>query len=163
LNQDSKFEQLYRRFYPSLLAFAIYLTGSTEDATELVNNVFVAVWQKRDNLPLDEKLKSYLFTAVKNQSINFHKRTKMTVVKLQPHDTESYYRADLPLEEKEMEHKLHSILNTLPSKCRQIFVMSRIDGLKNKEIAHFLDVSIKTVENQMTKALKIFKEKLNDA
>ncbi len=160
MNQDSKFELLYRRFHPSLLAFAIYLTGSTADAAELVNNVFLAVWQKKDKLELDEKLKSYLFTAVKNRSANFHKRAKMTVVELQPHDKESSFRADLPLEEKEIENKLQSILNTLPPKCKQVFVMSRFDGLKNKEIAHLLDISIKTVENQMTKALKIFKEKM---
>lgn len=160
MKQDSKFEQLYRRHHPSLLAFAVYLTGSKTEADELVNDVFFAIWKRKEDLPIDDTLKSYLFTAVKNRSANFHKKTKMKVVEILPNDKESSLRADLPLEEKEIENKLQRILQMLPPKCKQIFMMSRFDNLKNKEIADLLDISIKTVENQMTKALKIFKENL---
>lgn len=160
MSHDPKFEKLYKRFHPSLLAFAIYLTGSRADAAELVNDVFIAVWNKKNELPIDDTLKSYLFTSVKNRSANFHKKVKMNIVDILPNDKESSFRADLPLEQKESENTLQSILKKLPPKCKQVFMMSRIDGLKNKEIAELLGISIKTVENQMTKALKIFKEKI---
>lgn len=160
MSQDPKFEQLYLRFHPSLLSFAIYLTGSKVDAAELVNDVFLAVWEKRHTLSIDDNLKSYLFKAVKNRSANFHKKAKLDTVGILPNDKRSSLRADLPLEEKENAYQLNLILQSLPPKCKQVFVMSRMDGLKNKEIATLLDISIKTVENQMTKALKIFKEKI---
>ncbi len=159
MSRDKNFEELYRRFHPSLVSFATYLTGSNADASELVNDVFFAVWQKKHKLTIDESLKSYLFAAVKNRSINFHKKTKMKLVEILPHDKESTLTADLNIKQKETDDKLQTILEVLPPKCRQVFVMSRIDKLKNKEIASLLDISIKTVENQMTKALKIIKEK----
>lgn len=83
----------------------------------------------------------------------------MKLVEILPHDKESTLTADLNIKQKETDDKLQTILEVLPPKCRQVFVMSRIDKLKNKEIASLLDISIKTVENQMTKALKIIKEK----
>lgn len=160
MSQDPTFEKLYKRFHPSLLAFAIYLTGSKGDAAELVNDVFLSVWNKRSSLPIDESLKPYLFTSVKNRSVNFLKKPKVKTLEILPNDRESTFRADKPLEEKEANHQLSVILNSLPPKCKQVFMMSRFDGLKNKEIADLLEISIKTVENQMTRALKIFKEKI---
>lgn len=159
MSGDKKFEQLYRRFHPSLVSFAAYLTGSSEDAAELVNDVFFSVWQKKEKLAIDESLKSYLYAAVKNRSINFQKKKKMKIVEILPHDRESALTADGQITQKETDDKLQFILSDLPPKCKQVFVMSRFDELKNKEIATLLDISVKTVENQMTKAFKIVKEK----
>jgi RNA polymerase sigma-70 factor (ECF subfamily) len=79
-------------------------------------------------------------------------------VELLKSDKKSEYNADTPTIVRETKQQLDAILNSLPPKCKQIFMMSRIDEMKNKDIADLLDISIKTVENQMTKALKIFKE-----
>lgn len=140
--------------------FAIYLTHSRSDALEIVNDVFVNVWNKRSTLNLDDSLKSYLFSSVKNRCTNFLKKKKLQIVSELPNDGVSSFTADKGVEEKEQLERLHNILNILPPKCKQIFVMSRMDELTYKEIAELLELSVKTIEAQMSKALKIFREKL---
>lgn len=160
MESNNQFEKLYKRFQPSLINYAYYLTRSSEDSVELVNDVFLSVWNKRNRLKLDSNLKTYLYTAVKNRSINYIKKNKLVTVFDEQIDTLSDFEADHSLLEKEQLIIIQQIMNDLPSKCRQVFAMSRIDQLSNKEIASLLDISIKTVEAQITKALKIFRKKL---
>jgi RNA polymerase sigma-70 factor (ECF subfamily) len=157
---DSNFEQFYRKYQPSLVAYAIYLTKSKEDAIEIVNDVFVAIWNKKDNLQIGDGLKAYLYTATKNRCFNFLKQRKIEFSQLQDLDVESDLKADQILSTKEQVKSINDVLAMLPPRCKQVFLMSRIDGFTYKEIAELLEISIKTVENQMSKALKIFKEKL---
>ena len=160
MESNIQFEKLYKRFQPSLVNYAIYLTRSSEDSIELVNDVFLSVWNKRNRLKLDSSLKTYLYTAVKNRCINYIKKHKLEIVLNEQLDMLSDFKADQSLLEKEQHIIIQQIMNGLPSKCKQVFAMSRIDQLSNKEIASLLDISIKTVEAQITKALKIFKKKL---
>ena len=160
MTYPKNFEELYKQFQPSLLNFAIYLTGSRPDALEIVNDVFLNVWDKRENLDLDDSLKGYLFSSVKNRTINFHKKKRLKVVQDLPNDRVSDFSADRGLLEKEQSQIMLDILESLPPKCRQVFVMSRIDCLSYKEIAELMDISVKTVEGQMSKALKVFRKKL---
>lgn len=160
MESNNQFEKLYKRFQPSLINYAYYLTRSSEDSVELVNDVFLSVWNKRNRLKLDSNLKTYLYTAVKNRSINYIKKNKLVTVFDEQIDTLSDFEADHSLLEKEQLIIIQQIMNDLPSKCKQVFAMSRIDQLSNKEIASLLDISIKTVEAQITKALKIFRKKL---
>jgi RNA polymerase sigma-70 factor (ECF subfamily) len=160
VESNIQFEKLYKRFQPSLVNYAIYLTRSSEDSIELVNDVFLSVWNKRNRLKLDSSLKTYLYTAVKNRCINYIKKHKLEIVFNEQLDMLSDFKADQSLLEKEQHIIIQQIMNGLPSKCKQVFAMSRIDQLSNKEIASLLDISIKTVEAQITKALKIFKKKL---
>jgi RNA polymerase sigma-70 factor, ECF subfamily len=161
VNNKHSFEILYKRFQPSLFQYASYLTGNPNEASEIVNDVFIAVWHKKSSLSYDISLKSYLYRAVKNKCINFLKKQKLDTVN--DDDTInaiSSYQTDQSIIDKEQRLILEKVMNTLPPKCKQIFSMSRIDELKNAEIADLLDISIKTVEAQITKALKIFKKKL---
>ena len=160
MESNNQFEKLYKRFQPSLINYAYYLTRSSEDSVELVNDVFLSVWNKRNRLKLDSNLKTYLYTAVKNRSINYIKKNKLVTVFDEQIDTLSDFEADHSLLEKEQLIIIQQIMNDLPSKCKQVFAMSRIDQLSNKEIASLLDISIKTVEAKITKALKIFRKKL---
>ena len=160
MESNNQFEKLYKRFQPSLINYAYYLTRSSEDSVELVNDVFLSVWNKRNRLKLDSNLKTYLYTAVKNRSINYIKKNKLVTVFDEQIDTLSDFEADHSILEKEQLIIIQQIMNDLPSKCKQVFAMSRIDQLSNKEIASLLDISIKTVEAQITKALKIFRKKL---
>ena len=160
MESNNQFEKLYKRFQPSLINYAYYLTRSSEDSVELVNDVFLSVWNKRNRLKLDSNLKTYLYSAVKNRSINYIKKNKLVTVFDEQIDTLSDFEADHSLLEKEQLIIIQQIMNDLPSKCKQVFAMSRIDQLSNKEIASLLDISIKTVEAQITKALKIFRKKL---
>jgi RNA polymerase sigma-70 factor (ECF subfamily) len=155
-----QFEKLYKRFQPSLTNYAFYLTRSSEDAIEIVNDVFLSVWSKQNRLTLDHSLKTYLYTAVKNRSINYIKKNKLETVFDDQLDTLSDFEADKSLLQKEQQIIIEQIMNNLPPKCKQVFSMSRVDQLSNKEIASLLDISIKTVEAQITKALKIFRKKL---
>ena len=155
-----QFEKLYKRFQPSLTNYAFYLTRSSEDAIEIVNDVFLSVWSKQNRLTLDNSLKTYLYTAVKNRSINYIKKNKLETVFDDQLDTLSDFEADKSLLQKEQQIIIEQIMNNLPPKCKQVFSMSRVDQLSNKEIASLLDISIKTVEAQITKALKIFRKKL---
>lgn len=159
--KHAAFESIYKKHHASLVKFATFLTNSQSDAMEIVNDVFVSVWQKRSNLIFNDDLKSYLFQAVKNRSYNYNKKKKLDTVDILPHDKASKFSADQNLLEKEQQNILVEIMNSLPPKCQQIFAMSRIDELSYKEISELLDLSIKTVEAQMSKALKIFREKLN--
>ena len=160
MESNIQFEKLYKKFQPSLVNYAIYLTRSSEDSIELVNDVFLSVWDKRNRLKLDSSLKTYLYTAVKNRCINYIKKHKLEIVLNEQLDMLSDFKADQSLLEKEQHIIIQQIMNGLPSKCKQVFAMSRIDQLSNKEIASLLDISIKTVEAQITKALKIFRKKL---
>ncbi|MDG1045270.1 MAG: RNA polymerase sigma-70 factor [Bacteroidia bacterium] len=160
MKKSIQFEKLYKRFQPSLINYAYYLTRSSEDSVELVNDVFLSVWNKKNRLKLDSNLKTYLYTAVKNRSINYIKKNKLVTVFDEKLDTLSDFETDHSLLEKEQDIIIQQIMNDLPSKCKQVFAMSRIDQLSNKEIASLLDISIKTVEAQITKALKIFRKKL---
>ena len=162
MESNIQFEKLYKRFQPSLINYAYYLTRSSEDSVELVNDVFLSVWNKRNRLKLDSNLKTYLYTAVKNRSINYIKKNKLVIVFDEQIDTLSDFEADHSILEKEQLIIIQQIMNDLPSKCKQVFAMGRIDQLSNKEIASFLDISIKTVEAQITKALKIFRKKLKN-
>ena len=155
-----QFEKLYKRFQPSLTNYAFYLTRSSEDAIEIVNDVFLSVWSKQNRLTLDHSLKTYLYTAVKNRSINYIKKNKLETLFDDQLDTLSDFEADKSLLQKEQQIIIEQIMNNLPPKCKQVFSMSRVDQLSNKEIASLLDISIKTVEAQITKALKIFRKKL---
>jgi RNA polymerase sigma-70 factor (ECF subfamily) len=155
-----QFEKLYKRLQPSLINYAFYLTRSSEDAIEIVNDVFLSVWNKQNQLTLDNSLKTYLYTAVKNRSINYIKKNKLETVFDDKLDTLSDFETDKSLLQKEQQIIIEQIMNNLPPKCKQVFSMSRLDQLSNKEIASLLDISIKTVEAQITKALKIFRKKL---
>ena len=156
----NSFEVFYKKHQPSLVHFATYLTHSSSDAVEIVNDVFVTIWYKRDKLQIDESLKSYLFTAVKNRCFNFNRQKKIETLSIFPDDAQSSFTADGHLLEKEQALKLARIMTLLPPKCRQIFAMSRIDELSYGQIGALLDISTKTVEAQITKALKICRENL---
>ena len=162
MNNSIEFEKLYKRFQPSLVSYAYYITKNTEESVELVNDVFLSVWDKRNRLKFDESLKTYLYTAVKNRSINYIKKQKLIKSYDDQLEMFSEFEADQSLLEKEHNVIVQQIMNDLPAKCKQVFAMSRIDQLSNKEIASLLDISIKTVEAQITKALKIFKKKLSE-
>ena len=134
---------------------------SESNAQEVVNDVFLSIWEKRDVLILDESLKAYLFQATKNRSINHLKKNKMTFLQLDE-DGDIPIAADAQqlLEEKDNEDRISILMDQLPPKCKQVFTMSRFDGLNNKDISELMDISVKTVENQMTKALKFFRKNL---
>lgn len=159
------FEDIFRAYYKQLCIFANRYLNSIDSAEEVVQDIFYQVWKKRNELTIKSSLKSYLFTSVKNnclQQIRVHKLDLKY---------ENYYKMHYsnesrdPAEElraKELSETISKALNTLPVKCRQVFEMSRYDGLKYHEIAEKLSISVKTVEANMGKALKHFRLHLKE-
>jgi len=133
-----------------------------EDASEIVNDAFIALWEKRDQLALDDSIKSYLYTVVKNKSINFLKKKRMVfedsdVFSFIPNNNANVLQQ---MEGKEMEHLIFKTIDKLPRKCKQIFILSRKEQLSNKEIGVIMGITPKTVENQITIAIKTIKQSI---
>ena len=142
-------------------SFAASIVKNHSDADELVNDVFVSIWEKRDHLILDESLKNYLFTAVKNRCLNHIKKARLPFSDM-PDDfnpPSPAHAADRLLEAKETQAHVTALIEQLPSKCKQVFLLSRMFDLSYKEIAEIMDISSKTVENQIGIALKFLKER----
>lgn len=153
------FEKLFREFFPPLLSFARKILVDEDDAREVVHQVFINLWEKRDKIDLSTSLKSYLFTSVHNRSLNVIRDRKKFSSEEVP-EMAGEWDVSTQIESMELEEKINEAIASLPEKCRQIFELNRFDGLKYSEIAIQLNISVKTVENQMSKALKILREKL---
>jgi len=154
------FENLFREYFPPLMAFSRKILVDEDDAREVVHQVFITIWEKRLEIDLSQSMKSYLFTSVHNRSLNvIRDRKKFSSVEVP--DVAGELDVSSAIESMELEEKILEVIGSLPEKCRQVFELNRFEGLKYSEIAEKLDISVKTVENQMSKALKILREKLS--
>jgi len=163
-NDDTSFEQLFKTHYNALHAYAQVILKDEDLAEEIVQGMFLKFWEKRQNLQI-HAIKAYLYRCVYHDSLNYLKQEK-TKIKYQEFtlhtmDTE-HESAAAKIELVELQKHLSGALNQLPEQCRTIFQMSRYEELKYREIADLLGLSIKTVENQMGKALKILRLRLAD-
>ncbi|MCR8560232.1 RNA polymerase sigma-70 factor [Mucilaginibacter sp. BJC16-A38] len=157
------FEKIFREYFKSLHAYAYTFMKDDEQAEEIVQNVFCRIWEKRDQLNPDGSIKAYLYRAVHNESVNYLKHQK-TRTAFRVHYNNSEEQIGGEASEKvmtaELDGHIQQALNELPQQCRIIFQMSRFENLKYREIADQLNLSVKTVENQMGKALKVLRTKL---
>jgi RNA polymerase sigma-70 factor, ECF subfamily len=162
---DLAFEQLFKAHFKALHAYANVLLRDDEQAEEIVQNLFMRLWEKRELLSANTSVKAYLYRSVHNDCLNYIKHNKVKA-KYQEYASYSMNQhsesAARKVELKEFEWRIHEALNELPQQCRLIFQMSRFEDLKYKEIAEQLNLSVKTVENQMGKALKLMRLKLKD-
>lgn len=157
------FEQLFRKFRPGLVAFATSIIGRSNDAEELVHDVFIAIWNRESNDLDPNGIKSYLFTSVKNRCLNFIKKSKLDFIDINDEVPvfDANVNAHTSMVAKESEKRIHLLIDQLPKKCKQVFLMSRMYELSYKEIAEILEITPKTVENQISIALKFLKENFN--
>jgi len=162
---EMTFEQVFKSHFKSLHAYACTILGEDLMAEEMVQNVFCRLWEKQDQLNIHGSTTAYLYRSVYNECLNYlkHKKVKaayQAYASYQPqHDTDPAAKKILL---SELEIRLNNAINDLPEQCRIIFQMSRFEELKYLEIADRLGLSVKTVENQMGKALKVLREKLSD-
>lgn len=163
--ETAAFEQVFKIHFKSLHGYAYTILKDEIAAEEMVQNVFCKVWEKKETLNADTYIKAYLYRAVHNESLNYLKHQKakaayqMHVVQhMDPKESNASGKLIL----SELENKLYKALNELPQQCRTIFQMSRFQDMKYQEIANELNLSVKTIENQMGKALKILRTKLID-
>jgi len=135
------------------------IIGDADAAHDVVQDVFIKLWNRKEEVTTILNKKAYLFRSVINASIT-HLENNKNKTRIGDLKIESSGTTDAPVMIKELEAKIQMALNGLPPKCKAIFVLSRFEGLKNKEISEHLGLSIKTVENQMGIALKKMKEDL---
>lgn len=158
------FEKIFNNYYAPLCLFANQFLTDNEKAEEIVQDLFVTLWSKRQNIQVDNSVNQYLFRSVKNQCLNqiqHYKIREKYAQKVKENFDHEINESDYFLE-VDLIKKIEESIESLPEKRKQIFKLSREEGLKYKEIAEKLDLSIKTVETQMGLALKQLREKLKD-
>jgi len=152
---EQVFEAYFKEHYTAFFLTACKYVKFPEQAQEIVNDVFVKLWQEGSNLNITISLKSYIYRAVINSCINARNKYKKDI----QHEKEFLYRdeetfVDRQMEENELKIRLYTAVDQLPEQCRKVFRMSRFEGLKQQEIADKLGISIKTVKNHITHAIK---------
>lgn len=171
--QHVDFEQIYIAYFSRMKYFAQEYVLSDEDAENIVQDVFLELWERKEMLELPINIIAYLFTAIKNRCIDFLRR-KILIRDIEDKLQEEYrltlqvkyyslehFDLDI-LEEKSIEQILSKAIDALPEKCREIFIKNKIEGKKQKEIAMELNISVNTVETQMGIAYKKLKTELKD-
>ncbi|NPA45450.1 MAG: RNA polymerase sigma-70 factor [Chlorobi bacterium] len=151
------FEILFKEFYNDLCNFALKYTKNKEASEEIVQEVFYKIWEKRSFINIQISVKSYLYISVRNkclQQINHNKIVKIYEKYIEKQERNDFAGPHENLIYEETISIFNEALNTLPNKCNTIFKMSRFDGMKYKEIAQKLGISIKTVEANISRALK---------
>ncbi len=158
-----QFESLFRSSYISLVNYTRTILKDTDTAEEIVQDLFYVLWRDKKKLNITTSLKGYLFRAVYNKSMHYIEHQKVVQKYANEAKTSTAIYPDDPVEilkYKELNEKIAVIMTKLPERCAQIFCMSRFEGLKYAEIANELSISIKTVEANMGKALKEFRNEL---
>lgn len=161
-SDEKAFEKLFHKYYGHLCSFATKIINDDDSAEEIVQDLFVKLWEKREHLSIETSLKNYLFRSVKNLCLNFiqHNKIKLQHAQIVHSEVESNFSDDDVYPEIDLAFKIEESINSLPEKRKEIFRLSRQEGLKYHEIAEKLNISIKTVETQMSLAIKSLREKL---
>lgn len=168
--QEAAFEVMFSLYYPRLVWFVKEYVPY-QDAKNLVQDAFITFWEKNPTISNEAQLQGYLYTIVKNNCLMFirHEKVKKgfadeTEKKMQNqiHEAALEQLNTSEMAFQEIELIIEKTLEALPPRCREIFVLSRMEGKKNHEVAEEMDISVKAVEAQITKALKVFKVALKD-
>ncbi len=158
-----QFEFLFKSSYASLVNYTKAILKDTDTAEEIVQDLFYILWRDRKKLNITTSIKGYLFKAVYNKSMHYIEHRKVVQAHAKKTKTGTGIDTDDPaeiLKYKELHEKIAVLIAKLPDRCAQIFCMNRFEGLKYAEIANELSISIKTVEANMGKALKKFRNEL---
>ena len=168
-NFDLTYKALFRRYYPSLIFYATRLVGE-EEAEDVVQDVFVELWKRKDSIEIGEQIQAFLYRAVYTRALNVLKHRNVedgycaAMEEINRRRAE-FYQPDnneviRKIEDRELRKETHDAINELPDKCKEVFKLSYLHDMKNKEIADVLGVSLRTVEAHMYKALKFLRNRL---
>ena len=160
--EEQAFIQLVDLYDRRLFGYALTLTNDHALAEDILQNVFLRTWENRKNLRITSSLQNYMFRSVYNEFINQYKKNRSTMV-LEQKYFEAFEKVVQSHSEKSWEKVMGRItreIESLPPKCREVFLLSRKEGLTNLEISEYLKVSIKTVEAHLTKAFGVLRKEL---
>ncbi|MFT3738791.1 MAG: RNA polymerase sigma-70 factor [Breznakibacter sp.] len=171
-SDESAFKSIYNKYFPRLFYFVYEFIPQSDMAENIVQDTFMVLWAKRDDLKDQSNLAAYLFTVAKNnclQLLRNQKIRKKLISSLELHELEIGLNIEslesmdtTPATFREIEHIIQSTFDELPPQCQKVFEMSRFGNLKNKEIAEQLHISVKVVEKHISKGLKKFRAALKD-
>jgi RNA polymerase sigma-70 factor (ECF subfamily) len=160
--EESAYKDLFSNYYAQLTAFAYKFIQDKEISKDIVQHLFVKIYNNRSALTIESSIKHYLFRAIHNECLNMLKKETVREMHHRSYSEQldTSYNYDQGVEQTDKEHKLYQAIEKLPEKCTQVFVMSRIEGIKNPEIAIKLEISVRTVETHISNALKSLRESL---
>lgn len=171
LGDQKALESLFAIYFPRLNDFARKVVKDDVISQDIVQEVFVKIWEKRSEIETIN-LEAFLFRLVRNRCIDYIKHLKVINNRMQEilisSKYEELYRIDFVgdepyvLIEQELKQKIERTIDSLPERCREVFILSRINGLKNKEIAEKLEINIKNVERHLSRALQAFRENFTE-
>ncbi len=162
---ESAFEMLFRTYYRPLCQYAYAFLNDRDEAEEVVQSAFINIWDKKAQVEIQTSLKAYLYRIVRNSCLNVIKHEKVKkqhVAHEMVHADSSHEGVSQSVISSELEERIAHAMKVLPEQCRIVFQLSRFEELKYAEIAEQLNISVKTVENQIGKALKIMRDQLRD-
>lgn len=168
-NDDrSAFRILFQSYFQPLFIFACKFVDE-ELAKDFVQDCFIDFWQNRKKIEITTSLSAYLFTVIKNKCYKHLKKERKKLdkqgdygIKLRKEELDFYINSEKSILEFGIKDRIANVIEKLPEKCAEVFKMSRFEGFTNKEIAEKYQISVKAVEKQISKALKIFREEFKD-
>jgi len=162
---EEAFEFIFKSYYVKLCNFAYSFLGDKDESEEVVQSTFLLIWEKHESIDIQISIKSYLYKSVHNSCLNRIKHLKVKSVHRETAKSdEQVFNEDASdnLVSQELQHQIEVAINALPPKCGMVFRLSRFENLSYAEIAEQMGISVKTVENQMIKALKVLRVELKD-
>ncbi len=159
MSHVTEFEKYFNRYYTSLGMYVMRFCGDAVEAEDIVQETFSTVWERFANTDFPEHLKSYLYRVAHNITIDRMRQGNSKDSRVSLDEIAQLEITEEAIDTSERDARLWIAINKLPERCRKIFLMSKRDGLSNAEIADELDISIKTVENQISKAYKSLRDK----
>jgi RNA polymerase sigma-70 factor (ECF subfamily) len=160
-----QFESLFRSSYVSLVRYAKTIIKDHDTAEEIVQDLFVRLWQDRQKIKIESSLNGYLFRAVHNRCLHWLDHSRVVEKHAREMSEREAEKTESPVEiiqYNELQLKIAKVIERLPERCGRIFCMNRFEGFKYTEIAEKLSVSVKTVEANMGRALKEFRKALKE-
>jgi RNA polymerase sigma-70 factor, ECF subfamily len=161
---QAAFEKLFHQYYARLCVFSNSFVKSLDISRDVVQEVFIKIWDNRENFYVNQSLKAYLYQAVRNQSLNYlqqKKQKEKLAERVKTRQQNTSEDTELELNTEELTQKVWKLVETLPERRRTIFILYRKHGLSYSEIADVMCIARKTVENQMGKSLQYLRENLD--
>ena len=162
---DKALDYFFKTYYRELFNLSVRLVDDSQAARDIIQDVFANLWEKRQTLHLKKPVKAYLLKAIINRSLNFlrdHARTEcypLTSIRFDVHATLKN-DSSTAMESRELQHAIQQVIQSLPPRCKVVFILSREYQMSNTEIARQLEISVKGVEKHITKALKVLRDSL---
>ena len=167
---EQEYNLLFKRLYPGLMFYANRFLDEDE-AEDVVQDVFVELWKRRDSMEIGEQIQAFLYRAVYTRSLNVLKHRNIesgyiAIVEEINQKRVEFYQPDnneviRRIEDRELRKEIHDAINELPDKCKEVFKLSYLHDMKNREIADAMGVSLRTIEAHMYKALKYLRGRLD--